>query len=161
MIFTRKQRGDTMIEVLVTVIILAVGVLGAAAMQVTTIQNLNSSYSASVAAMVAEDFSERMRANPIAALANSYGDGSDPGGFPNCAANACTTAELATYDLGSWWQVMTGVLPVASGQVTRIIGTSTFVITVRWDEDRSGSAGTACPMQSANDLECYRLNVTI
>ena len=161
MIFSGKQRGDTMIEVLVTVIILAVGVLGAAAMQVTTIQNLNSSYSASVAAMVADDFSERMRANPTAALANSYGDGSDPGGFPNCAANACTNAELATYDLGSWWQVMTGVLPVASGQVTRIIGTNTFIITVRWDEDRSGSAGVACPVQSANDLECYRLNVTI
>jgi type IV pilus assembly protein PilV len=161
MIFTRKQRGDTMIEVLVTVIILAVGVLGAAAMQVTTIQNLNSSYSASVAAMVAEDFSERMRANPIAALAGSYGDGSDPGGFPNCAANACTTAELATYDLGSWWQVMTGVLPVASGEITRIIGTNTFVVTVRWDGDRSGSAGIECPVQSADDLDCYRFNVTI
>jgi hypothetical protein len=102
-----------------------------------------------------------MRANPIAALAGGYGDGSDPGGFPNCAANACTTAELATYDLGSWWQVMTGVLPVASGEVTRIIGTNTFVVTVRWDGDRSGSEGKGCPVQSADDLDCYRFNVTI
>jgi len=61
---TRRQRGDTMIEVLVTVIIIAVGVLGAAALQVTTLKNLNSSHSASVAAIVAQDFSERMRANP-------------------------------------------------------------------------------------------------
>jgi transposase InsO family protein len=58
-----------MIEVLVTVIIIAVGVLGAAALQITTLKNLSSSHSASVAAIVVEDFSERMRANPIAALA--------------------------------------------------------------------------------------------
>jgi len=157
----RKHRGDTMIEVLVTVIILAVGVLGAAAMQVTTIQNLNSSYSASVAAMVAEDFSERMRANPVAALADDYVHDSAPDGFPNCVANACTLTQLASYDVGSWWQVMTGVLPVASGEVTRIIGTSTFVVTVRWDDDRSGSADNNCPVQSANDLDCFRFNVTI
>ena len=43
----RRQRGDTMIEVLVTVIIIAVGVLGAAALQVTTLKNLSSSHSAS------------------------------------------------------------------------------------------------------------------
>ncbi len=157
----RKHRGDTMIEVLVTVIILAVGVLGAAAMQVTTIQNLNSSYSASVAAMVAEDFSERMRANPVAALTDDYVHATAPDGFPDCVANACTLTQLASYDVGSWWQVMTGVLPVASGQVTRIIGTNTFVVTVRWDSDRSGSAGLNCPVQSANDLDCYQFNVTI
>ena len=68
----RRQRGDTMIEVLVTVIIIAVGVLGAAALQVTTLKNLSSSHSASVAAIVAEDFSERMRANPTAAMADNY-----------------------------------------------------------------------------------------
>ena len=161
MTLPRKHRGDTMIEVLVTVIILAVGVLGAAAMQVTTIQNLNSSYSASVAAMVAEDFTERMRANPTAALADGYVHAAAPAGFPDCAANDCTTAELANYDMGSWWQVLTNVLPVASGEVTRIIGTNTFIVTVRWDSDRSGSAGVACPVQSADDLDCYQFNVTI
>ena len=72
-------RGDTMIEVLVTVLILAVGVLGVAAMQVTTLKNLSSSHSSSVAEIFAEDFSERIRANPIAALANSYVHSAAPG----------------------------------------------------------------------------------
>ena len=63
----RKYRGDTMIEVLVTVLILAVGVLGVAAMQVTTYQNLSVSHSASIAAIVANDFSERLRANGVEA----------------------------------------------------------------------------------------------
>ncbi len=52
----RGQRGDTMIEVLVTIIIIAVGVLGTAALQVTTLKNLSSSHSASVAAIVARGF---------------------------------------------------------------------------------------------------------
>jgi type IV pilus assembly protein PilV len=159
----RRQRGDTMIEVLVTVIIIAVGVLGAAALQVTTLKNLSSSRSASVAAMVAEDFSERMRANPTAALANNYVHSSAPTTTAtDCAKNKCpAAADLAAYDIDTWWTQVTAVLPSGTGAVTRIVGTDTFVLTVRWDEDRSGSSGTNCPKQSAADLECYRFNITI
>ncbi len=158
---SRRQRGDTMIEVLVTVIIIAVGVLGAAALQITTLKNLSSSHSASVAATVVEDFSERMRANPIAALADDYVHTAAPAAFPDCVANACTPPQLAVYDMGSWWVQLTRLLPVGSAQVTRNAGTNTFVLTVRWDDDRSGSTGTNCPTQSTNDLECYQFNVTI
>ena len=157
----RCQRGDTMIEVLVTIIIIAVGVLGTAALQITTLKNLSSSRSASLAAIVADDFSERMRANPIASLADQYVHSAALGAYPDCAANACTTAQLANYDMGTWWDDLAIVLPSASGQVTRNAGTNTFVLTVRWDEDRSGSTGTTCPSTSAADLECYRFNVTI
>jgi type IV pilus assembly protein PilV len=157
----RRQRGDTMIEVLVTIIIIAVGVLGAAALQVTTLKNLSSSHSASIAAIVAEDFSERMLANPVATLADNYVHAAAPAAYPDCVANACSAADLATYDMGTWWAELNNVLPSASGQVTRIAGTNTFVLTVRWDEDRSGSTGTNCPAQSTADLECFRLNVTI
>ena len=156
----RKYRGDTMIEVLVTVLILAVGVLGVAAMQVTTLKSLNSSNTAGIAGIVAVDFSERMRANPTAALADNYVHTTPPT-YIDCAANPCTMAQLADYDVGSWWVVMGDALPSAEGQVTRIAGTNTFVVTVRWDDDRSGSAGTACPVQSAADLDCYQFNVTI
>ena len=158
----RRQRGDTMIEVLVTVIIIAVGVLGAAALQVTTLKNLSSSHSASVAAIVAEDFSERMRANPTAAMADNYVHTAAPTTFSDCAANPCAVAaDLAGYDIGTWWAQVTAVLPSGTGAVTRIVGTNTFVLTVRWDEDRSGSSGTNCPKQSEADLECYRFNITI
>ncbi|MCH8106667.1 MAG: type IV pilus modification protein PilV [Proteobacteria bacterium] len=157
----RKYRGDTMIEVLVTVLILSVGVLGVAAMQVTTLKNLNSSYSASVAEIIASDFSERLRANPTEALAGNYEHGSKPTNFPDCVANACTLAELADYDKASWWAMLDASLPSATGQVARVAGTNTFIVTVRWDDDRSGSTGINCPVQSAGDLDCYQLNVTI
>jgi type IV pilus assembly protein PilV len=158
----RRQRGDTMIEVLVTIIIIAVGVLGAAALQVTTLKNLSASHSASVAAIVAQDFSERMRANPDAALAGDYDHDDVPTTTTDCVTNPCATAaDLAAYDMETWWAQVTAVLPSGSGQVTRNAGTNIFVLTVRWDEDRSGSTGTNCPKASAADLECYRLNITI
>ena len=157
----RGQRGDTMIEVLVTIIILAVGVLGAAALQVTTLKNLSTSHSAGVAAIIAEDFSERMRANPTAALADGYVHDTAPIGDTDCVANLCSMADLANYDIETWWNQLTAVLPAGTAEVTRNAGTNTFVLTVRWDEDRSGSTGTTCPMESEADLECFRLNVTI
>jgi len=157
-----KYRGDTMIEVLVTVLILAVGVLGVAAMQVTTFQNLSTSHSASVAAMVADDFAERMRANGAEVLLNTYNHSADPGtAFTNCADEVCSTSQLAGYDMGSWWLALGTNLPLARGQVVRVGASRTFTLTVRWDEDRSGSSGTNCPKQSAADLECYQLDVTI
>jgi len=158
----RKYRGDTMIEVLVTVLILAVGVLGVAAMQVTTFQNLSTSHSASVAALVAEDFAERMRTNGVEVLADTYNHASDPGtAFTNCADQVCTAAQLAGYDIGSWWLEMGANLPLAKGQVARVGTSNTFTLTIRWDEDRSGSVGVACPKATAADLECYQLDVTI
>lgn len=158
----RKYRGDTMIEVLVTVLILAVGVLGVAAMQVTTYQNLSISHSASIAAIVAEDFSERMRANGVEALADTYNHNADPGAaYTDCTANACSTSQLAGYDIGIWWEELGATLPLGKGAVVRNGGTNTFTLTVRWDEDRSGSAGTNCPKLSAADLECYQLQITI
>jgi type IV pilus assembly protein PilV len=160
----RRQRGDTMIEVLVTVIIIAVGVLGAAALQVTTLKNLSSSHSASVAAIVAQDFSERMRANPDAALAGDYDHDSAPSTTgTDCVTNPCATAkDLADYDIETWWAQVTAVLPSGSGEVEPIAaGSNIFVLTVRWDEDRSGSTTKNCPKLSAADLECFRLNITI
>jgi type IV pilus assembly protein PilV len=161
MMIPKKYRGETMIEVLVTVLILATGVLGVAAMQVTTLKNLNSSYSTSVAEITAENFVERMRANSVATLADDYVHSAAPSAFPDCVANACTPAQLATYDVGSWWAGLDSALPSSTGQVTRINGTNTFVVTVRWDDDRSGSSGTSCPVQTDSDLDCFRFNVTI
>jgi len=160
---SRRQRGDTMIEVLVTIIIIAVGVLGTAALQVTTLKNLSSSHSASVAAIVAQDFAERMRANPVAALAGNYDHSVAPTTTTDCVGSPCAdVADLAAYDIETWWAQLTAVLPSGSGEVKPLTpGGNIFELTVRWDEDRSGSVGVACPKASAADLECFRLNITI
>ena len=175
----RSQRGDTMIEVLVTIIIIAVGVLGTAALQVTTLKNLSSSHSASIAGIVASDFGERMRATAAAiraedndndgwpdnnlnlAITDAYEHKTAPETYGDCAVQACTHTQMATYDIGTWWDEMNQVLPRAEARVERNPGTNTYVVTVHWDEDRSGSNGTQCPPQSDADKECYQLEVSL
>jgi len=155
-----SQRGDTMIEILITIIVIAVGVLGAAALQVTTLKNLSTSHSSTVAALVADDIGERMRANVDGTLAGDY-ERAPSANPPDCVSAACSPSDLAAYDIATWSNQMRALLPSASGEITRAPGSNTFVITVRWDEDRSGSTGDACPPQSDSDLECYRFSVTM
>jgi len=62
----------------------------------------------------------------------------------------------------TWWAQVTAVLPSGTGEVELLAGSADiFVLTVRWDEDRSGSTGDTCPKASAADLECFQLNITI
>jgi type IV pilus assembly protein PilV len=157
----RSQRGDTMIEVLVTTIIIAIGVLGSATLQVTALKNLASSHNSSVAAFVAEDFGERMRANPVAVLNDDYVHSTAPDTYPDCVAEACSNANLALFDIGSWWLQLSDNLPAATGEVTRNAGTSTFLLTVRWDSNRDGSSGENCPNVTTDDLDCYQIEITI
>jgi type IV pilus assembly protein PilV len=99
-----------------------------------------------------------MRANPDGNYVHSAAPTSDT----DCVIAACSVEDLADYDMETWWAQVTAVLPSGSGQVALLAGSANiFVLTVRWDEDRSGSAGTNCPALTAADLECYRLNVTI
>ena len=58
-----KNTGFTLIEVLIAMIILAVGLLGLAGLQATSLRNNQSAYNRSVATQLAYDIADRMRAN--------------------------------------------------------------------------------------------------
>jgi type IV pilus assembly protein PilV len=53
----------TLVEVLVTLVLISVGLLGVAALQLTTLKNNQESYVRSQAAMLAADILDRMRSN--------------------------------------------------------------------------------------------------
>lgn len=56
----RCGRGFTLIEVLIALLVLTIGLVGMAALHLTSIQSAHSSYYRSVASSVALDFEERM-----------------------------------------------------------------------------------------------------
>ena len=60
----KRQRGFTLIEVLIAGLVLSVGVLGVAGLQITALKNLQSSQSYGVAAMLANDIADRMWGEP-------------------------------------------------------------------------------------------------
>jgi len=150
-----------MIEVLVTALILAIGVLGAAGMQLNSFKNLRSSHSLTTAAMLGTDFGERMRANPTALDNNLYNHTSAPESYVNCEDTLCSVTQLAGYDIVTWTEVLQDSLPSASSSVSRIVGSDSFIVTVYWDDDLSGSRDKTCPAESADDLDCYTLTVSL
>jgi len=139
----RKQTGFTLIEILVTVLVLAIGLLGLAGLQATTLRFNSSAYLRSQATNLAYDIADRMRANVIAARNGNYDVNF---GF---AAPAGTT--LAATDLREWRQALINTLPAGTGQITRnpVAGTL-FTITIQWDDSR----GQAAPQtfQTMTDL---------
>ena len=103
---------------------------------------------------------DRMRANPVAALAGHY-DGTPTSSETNCVGseNSCAPVAMAAYDQNAWLSAL-NQLPGGKGAIANN-GSGSFTITVRWDENRSGATGTQCPPQSASDLRCYRFDLLL
>lgn len=135
----RRARGMTLVEVLVTLVIISVGLLGVAGLQLTTLRNNYDAYVRSQAAMLAADILDRMRANRDQALNNQYtiAIGATPG-----------TTTAAERDLGQWKTTLRTQLPNGDGAVRTLVadpvtGLAQVVeITIQW-----GERGEANPIQ--------------
>jgi type IV pilus assembly protein PilV len=76
-----RSAGFTLLEVLVAILVLAIGLLGMARLQMTGMKSNHSAYLRSQASLLAYDITERMRANRNAALGGNYdncGHGAEP-----------------------------------------------------------------------------------
>ena len=133
-----QSRGFSMIEVLITLVILSIGLLGIAGLQLAGLQSNRSAYYRSQATIIAYDMIDRMRTNVDGVAANHYDDldsGTMPTTPPTCieSANGCSAASLADNDLQEWVTANLSLLPAGSGSVTR--NGKIFTVTVNWLEN--------------------------
>lgn len=98
-----RQRGYMLIEVLVTIGILSVGLLGLAALQMTSLKASDSALKRSQAAIRIAELSNRMRANPQGVNSGGYHLGAAYVGNTN---NEPGTDAIATADLTAWWNTV-------------------------------------------------------
>lgn len=150
----KRMHGVSMIEVLVTVVILAVGLLGVAGLQITGLSSGQNAYLRTIATQQAYDMADRMRANLAGVNAGNYSAIAGTTTNPNCISTGCTTAQMAQYDAWEWNNNNALYLPLGAGAVckdsTPNDGTPTatacdgagnlYAIKVWWDGTRSGSA---------------------
>jgi type IV pilus assembly protein PilV len=122
----KQQRGVGMIEVLITLFILSIGLLGVASMQFVGSFSNKEALSRTQAVMVAQAMSERLRASIVPSaftdgfvVNNAYFDPNNynfnnlgsctgnsydcfcediPAALPDCQTNMCSAAEVATFD---------------------------------------------------------------
>jgi type IV pilus assembly protein PilV len=126
----RHDRGFSLIEVLVALVVLSVGLLGLAALQSTSAQFNASAYSRSQATILAYDMADRVRANRQVALGGAY-TSAYPGVLPAC--NSAVAGTVAQQDLGAWRRALVCSLPNGNGAVAFDAGTQVLTISVRWD----------------------------
>lgn len=156
---SQAQQGFTLIEILVAIVVLAIGLLGLAGLQANGLKFNNSAYQRSVASMLAYDMLDRIRANRDGLIAGNYNDhGPGDGAFPSnpgCINSGCSTANLADYDVFDWGQQLGNLLPSGTGQIEGNGANSVFTITVMWDDERTGVDGTECSGDPEVDLTCF------
>jgi len=161
------NNGFTIIEVLVSLLVISVGLLGMAGLQTVGIQQSHKSYLKTQASLLAFDMADRMRANLAGITTGAY-DGINSidtlvETIPTCISSEtpCSAAETASYDAYQWSNPASGLsiasaLPGGQGMVSQD-GTGIFTITVLWDEARTGATGVACGNDLQVDLTCFSL----
>lgn len=149
-----QQSGFTLIEVLVSALILAIGLVGVAGLQAFSLKTNQSAFMRSQATALAYDLADRMRSN----LEGANGDFYDPALAAldaNCNTTVgCAPAVMALHDLAEWNAAINTYLPMGQGFVcidsTPYDGTSAadpqcdgagtrFSVKVWWDDDRDGA----------------------
>lgn len=127
----KSQNGATMIEVLVTVVIIAIGFLSILALQMQTMNNVTESNQRYVAAMLAQDMGERLRANAGSIADYSMSDW-------NTKTASCTN--ICSSDVDEWMAAIIDashggqVLPGGQGKITYTAGSNIVEIEIQWTE---------------------------
>ncbi|MGN0927045.1 type IV pilus modification protein PilV [Ectopseudomonas mendocina] len=155
------SRGFTLVEVMVAVVILAVGLLGMASLMARSQKSNESAYARSQATLMAYDYVERMRSNVIDPAStdknykvlfvtdsvsniNNYTLAS----LPNCSAPTGAIpsggASRATYDIAAWCSALKASLPSVDAANTKVSfdtslladkGIATVTVRVQWSDN--------------------------
>lgn len=113
----------TLIEVLVTLVIISVGLLGVAALQLTTVRNNYDAFVRSQASMLASDILDRIRANR-----------SQVASYQVAVAATTPTGTAATQDLTEWRATVAAQLTDGVGGIAFDSATNVVTVTVQWGE---------------------------
>jgi type IV pilus assembly protein PilV len=117
---SQRLAGFSLIEVLVTLVIVAVGLLGLAKLQAASLSNTQVSRVRSLVALQAASLAGAIRANPafwrlprsFAAAGTTVTDAAGVLGAPvSCRTQVCTPAQLAGDDLRLWAASLHGSFP--------------------------------------------------
>lgn len=150
----KNQAGFTLVEVLVSALLLSIGLVGLAGLQAASLINNQNSFLRSQVSALAYDLADRMRSNVAGASANAY-DPANAAVTASCkTTTGCSIQQLAEHDLAEWNAAIGAYLPMGQGWVcidsTPDDGTDAsnpqcdgagtqFTVKIWWDDNRDGA----------------------
>jgi type IV pilus assembly protein PilV len=143
-----SQSGFSMIEVLISLVLIAVAMLGQAGLQANALRFGKSGALRMQAVFLSNELAERMESNKAGAIAGNYAIATASStvltSATDCMVSACSSSVLAAYDLAEWTARATATLPSASWQVTQTVtgNPSTYTIVVNWEDRRADASKT-------------------
>jgi type IV pilus assembly protein PilV len=120
-----RSAGFSLVEVLISIVILSVALLGTAGLTAASLKSTNTSYYRSQATVLADDILDRMRANVVKARGGQYNiDDGVPTGGPNT---------LERFDCDEWLATLADTLPGGEGSVTVNPGANAIIV-ITWSD---------------------------
>jgi type IV pilus assembly protein PilV len=126
--------GFSMVEVLVSLVILSVALLGTAGLTAASLRSNNNSYYRSQATVLADDILDRMRANRTEARGGSYDISGDP------AVISAANNTMAHFDCVEWVNTLAAAMPGGIGSVE--VNGNVATIVISWGDDASDTFTT-------------------
>ncbi|CAL1241509.1 type IV pilus modification protein PilV [Candidatus Methylocalor cossyra] len=142
MLKRRRHAGFTLLEVLVAMVVLAIGLLGLAGLQNSGLRSDLSAYHRSQATLLAYTILDAMRANRQTAVDGgyNYNYATPPAPLAPCSAPP-------NPDLVAWCAALAAQLPQGTGGVN-VAGNGLATVVVQWDDSRGASAAQQFTVQS-------------
>lgn len=146
----QSSKGFNLLEIMIAVVIVSIGLLAYAGLQMDGLKQTHAALFRSQAAISTQDMADRLRANLPGALAGGYRTiETNTLPMPDCTAG-CIPFDLAVRDLKVWQNLLTQYLPLATGAVSCTDSdtldaipcseNSTHTIIVSWDNNKDGNA---------------------
>lgn len=159
-----KQKGSSFIEVLVALVILAIGLLGVLSMHSRGLASNQRALFASEVNLLVSDMTDRIRAYTVT--------GANAQAYDALSTNGVALGDpVAEADRIAWGAaILNSSLPSALGDVTWNPVQQVYVISLRWDDARQGIAAQAVAIDcgsadliadQGNSLSCYQFTVNL
>ena len=139
---SRPDKGFTLLEVLVALLVLSIGLLGIGKLMILSARANDSAYMRSQATALAYTILDAMRANRQAAIVQGYDTamGVFPGPVACTVAAPCNSGQQAQNDLNLWGATLAAQLPLGQGSVATVVAPDrntgannvTATVTVQW-----------------------------
>lgn len=134
----KKHQGFTLIEVLISLLIMTLGIVGVLKMQTQSLKSNQRAHFRTQADLLSRDMLARMQANKTEARNGEYTSDSKPTSATDCQTTECSAEQLVKWDLYQWHEQVERQLPAGSATVENFGGDKNrYLISIRWDDYRT------------------------